>query len=161
MTNLTDFIEHRKDIKKPMSERAISMLERKLARLEQEGHSIDLLIENAIIGGWQTVYEGEHTRKRDNVEPKMIHRNWEPNPEVYQILFNNDDISVDFVEKQIPEFILYWLNARIMHTSWDNKFIDHVRFKQKIFKNPTGKEEMGFLERHADTSWADNVKRIK
>jgi hypothetical protein len=64
MTDLTDFIEHRKDIKKPMSERAVMMLERKIARAVSQGHDADLLIENAIIGGWQTVYPNESTLKK-------------------------------------------------------------------------------------------------
>lgn len=47
-----------------MSDRAKSMLVRKLERAEKEGHDIELLIENAIIGGWQTVYPNETTKRK-------------------------------------------------------------------------------------------------
>jgi hypothetical protein len=62
MIDITDFIEHRKEIKKPLTQRAERMLIRKLERLQQQGHDVELLLENAIIGGWQTVYESEATK---------------------------------------------------------------------------------------------------
>lgn len=58
-----EFVEHRKDIKKPMTDRAIKMLQRKLDRLEAQGYSPELLLEEAMINGWQSVYPKDSCKK--------------------------------------------------------------------------------------------------
>jgi len=54
--NLIEFIEHRKEIKKPMTARAVKMLEKKLSRLQVQGYDPDLVLERSMINGWQDVY---------------------------------------------------------------------------------------------------------
>jgi len=80
---LEDFYEHRIELKKPMSDRAKTMLVRNLERAESEGHSIELLLENAIIGGWHTVYPNETTKRKQNRKTSEVDfielhtdRNW-------------------------------------------------------------------------------------
>ena len=58
------FIEARRhDCKRPMSQRAVDMLVRKLSRLEQEGHDPNLLLERSILNGWQDVYPCDSTKR--------------------------------------------------------------------------------------------------
>lgn len=54
---IKDFIDHRKKIKKPMSDRAVELLKGKLETLapNDKQKQIDLL-NTAILNGWQTVY---------------------------------------------------------------------------------------------------------
>jgi len=60
---LETFVEARKlDIKKPISARGVDMLIRKLSRLEADGHCPNLLLERAIINGWQDVYPDDSTK---------------------------------------------------------------------------------------------------
>ena len=54
-----DFIQHRKQIKSPMTERAIELFEKKLSSLKEEGYDIELLISDAIMNGWKTIYPKE------------------------------------------------------------------------------------------------------
>jgi len=61
---LETFVEARKlDIKKPISARGVDMLIRKLSRLEADGHCPNLLLERAIINGWQDVYPDDSTKR--------------------------------------------------------------------------------------------------
>lgn len=61
---LQSFIEMRKeDTKKPMTQRALDMLIKKLSRLEAQGHCPNLLLEKSIIGSYQDVYPDDSTRK--------------------------------------------------------------------------------------------------
>lgn len=61
---LQSFIDMRnEDTKKPMTQRAVDMLIRKLSRLEAQGHCPNLLLERSIIGTYQDVYPDESTRK--------------------------------------------------------------------------------------------------
>ena len=60
------FIESRRyDCKRPMSQRAVDMLVRKLSRLEQDGHDPNLLLERSILNGWQDVYPDESTKRKE------------------------------------------------------------------------------------------------
>lgn len=60
------FIEARRhDCKRPMSQRAVDMLVRKLSRLEQDGHDPNLLLERSILNGWQDVYPDESTKRKE------------------------------------------------------------------------------------------------
>ena len=61
---LETFVDARKlDMKKPISARGVDMLIRKLSRLESDGHCPNLLLERAIINGWQDVYADDSTMK--------------------------------------------------------------------------------------------------
>jgi hypothetical protein len=74
---LSDFVGARKDAKKPMTERAVTMLLRKLARLEAEGHCPNLLMERSILNGWQDVYPDESTKAvRDSFVSTHTDRSW-------------------------------------------------------------------------------------
>lgn len=64
ITLLQSFIDMRKeDTKKPMTQRALDMLIRKLSRLEAQGHCPNLLLEKSIIGTFQDVYPDAMTMK--------------------------------------------------------------------------------------------------
>lgn len=52
-----DFVEHRKTIRKPMTERARERMLRHLADLKSKGHDVPALMDKAIRSGWQDVYE--------------------------------------------------------------------------------------------------------
>lgn len=62
-TLFNEFTEARKEIKKPMTDRAKRMLVRKLERLEAQGYCSTLLMERSIINGWQDVFPHESCKK--------------------------------------------------------------------------------------------------
>jgi len=51
-----EFVEHRNDIRKPMTKRAASNMLSKLTRLGFQGYAPRLLLERAITNMWQDVY---------------------------------------------------------------------------------------------------------
>jgi len=53
---LTNYVDMRKANKKPMTENAIYLLIKKIARERNNGHDANQMLEDAIIGGYQTVY---------------------------------------------------------------------------------------------------------
>lgn len=72
-----DFIGNRQDIKKPMTDRAIKMLRKKLDRLESEGHCPAKLLERSIIQGWQDVYPDTSTIKtKQGFIERQTDRSW-------------------------------------------------------------------------------------
>jgi len=61
---LQSFVDMRnEDTKKPMTQRALDMLIKKLSRLEAQGHCPNLLLEKSIIGSYQDVYPDAMTMK--------------------------------------------------------------------------------------------------
>ena len=77
---LETFVEARKlDIKKPISARGVDMLIRKLSRLEIDGHCPNLLLERAIINGWQDVYPDDSTKRAESWIDKHTDRSWRDN----------------------------------------------------------------------------------
>lgn len=52
-----DFVDHRKAIKKPMTDRARVGMVKHLQGLKDRGHDVLALMETAIRSGWQDVYE--------------------------------------------------------------------------------------------------------
>ena len=52
-----DFLEHRKKLRKPMTEKAKEIFVRKVVNLHFKGFNSTELIETAIERGWQTVFE--------------------------------------------------------------------------------------------------------
>jgi len=51
------FVEMRKVIKKPMTQRAVVLMVNKLERFKNEGHIINEILNQSIINNWQDVFE--------------------------------------------------------------------------------------------------------
>jgi predicted phage replisome organizer len=54
---ICDFIEHRKNIKKPMTERALKLLVNELKRLSNSENERIAILNQSILNGWQSVFE--------------------------------------------------------------------------------------------------------
>ena len=77
----------------------------------------------------------EHVRRRwlrhtsqlqHSTEPSRIPRHWEPDPSVYETL-RLAGINEESARALLPEFVLYWLDSNEVHTSWNSKFLQHVK----------------------------------
>lgn len=72
-----DFISARREGKKPMTPTAVRRLERKLARLQGEGHCPNKLLERSIINGWQDVWPDDSTmRQMSNFTERHTDVSW-------------------------------------------------------------------------------------
>ncbi len=105
-----------------------------------------------------------------STEPKRITERWQPAEDVFDIL-RLCHIDVDFARSLLPEFIVYWRDSNQAHTSWNSKFLQHVKYcwakRHQIDyageshagqhgTRTTGRTRDRSLEQDlTDTSWAD------
>ena len=62
-----------------------------------------------------------------STEPKRISDNWQPAEDVYDIL-RMSHIDLEFARSLLAEFIVYWRDSNQTHTSWNSKFLQHVKY---------------------------------
>ncbi len=102
-------------------------------------------------------------------EPRPIADHWQPSRDVYDIL-HMSHIDLDFARSLLPEFIVYWKDSGQVHTSWNSKFLQHVKFHwaKRHQMQTAGKSNAGQQGSHStgrtrdrsleddlsDTSWA-------
>lgn len=105
---------------------------------------------------------------QSGVTATPITSDWQPCNEAVEILrhANMDDA---FINKLVPEFILYWKETQRCYPSWNTKFIQHAKFKwAKQFDasrikrcnvhsiRPRSTRDIPLLENLLDRSWADS-----
>lgn len=59
--------------------------------------------------------------------PKIISEAWRPGADVFDIL-RLANIDTDFAQQLIPEFILYWKETKQAQSSWNTKFLQHIKY---------------------------------
>lgn len=105
-----------------------------------------------------------------STEPTRIGSAWQPSNEVFEIL-DMAGISRDFARQRMPEFVLYWSDSNEMHTSWNSKFLQHVKHQWRWEQRhggenvqqqgssrpgPTGRtRDRSLADDLSDTSWAE------
>lgn len=60
-------------------------------------------------------------------DPAPIADDWQPDRDVYDIL-RMSHIDEAFARALLPEFIVYWRDSGQVHTSWNSKFLQHVKY---------------------------------
>ena len=98
----------------------------------------------------------EHVRRRwlrhtsqmhHSTEPTRITRHWQPDSAVWDTL-RLAGISEEQARALLPEFVMYWLDSNEVHTSWNSKFLQHVKRQCR----PAGEEHQhGGEARRSDT----------
>lgn len=105
-----------------------------------------------------------------STEPRRIPANWQPTEDVSDIL-RLSHIDTEFANSLLAEFIVYWKDSNQTHTSWNSKFLQHVKYhwaKRHQMEqtgqshagqpgsNPTGRtRDRSLQDDLTDTSWAD------
>lgn len=109
---IKDFIDFRKKIKKPMTEKAIQLMINKLNKLSSHvGEQIEI-INQSILNGWQTIYP----LKKDNTKPQArqeVVPDWMKKKNSFnnfqQNQYNFNDLEAEFLENTSndpdPDFI--------------------------------------------------------
>lgn len=59
--------------------------------------------------------------------PKPIPADWQPSEDVYDVL-RLANIDVDFATSLIPEFVIFWRDNKQVQSSWNTKFLQHVKY---------------------------------
>lgn len=95
--------------------------------------------------------------KHDNI-PRLIREDWQPDRDVFDIL-SLANIDHDFARRLVPEFVLYWREANQVHSSWNTKFLQHVKYhwaRQLNADNDSQRRtrDISLAEQLNDRSWA-------
>ena len=89
--------------------------------------------------------------------PRVMVPNWQPSADAYDIL-HMAAIDYQFAREQVPEFVLYWLESKQPHASWNTKFITHVKYRWARRHDQAWQGETdGFVATHTDNSWATGL----
>ena len=69
-----------------------------------------------------------HQEVEENKKKKMkpMEKTWLPSDDALEILIKSG-INEDFINKEVPEFILYWTERKEESDIWNSKFIAHIR----------------------------------
>ncbi|MFT4613829.1 MAG: hypothetical protein ACI9NT_000970 [Bacteroidia bacterium] len=62
-----------------------------------------------------------------STEPRRMADTWQPSEDVYDIL-RLSHIDLDYACSLLPEFIVYWKDSNQVKTSWNSKFLQHVKY---------------------------------
>ncbi|HBO12946.1 MAG TPA: hypothetical protein DD491_09200 [Halieaceae bacterium] len=65
--------------------------------------------------------------REHSTEPSRIAPDWQPSADVFDILALSH-IDADFARALVPEFVLYWRDSNQLHSSWNSKFLQHVKY---------------------------------
>jgi len=66
--------------------------------------------------------------REHSTEPARIAPDWQPSADVFDIL-ELSHIDADFARALVPEFVLYWRDSNQLHSSWNSKFLQHVKYR--------------------------------
>lgn len=69
-----------------------------------------------------------HAALENDTEPRPLPANWQPSQDVYEIL-GMANIDHQFARQQLAEFSLFWNDNRQLHSSWNTKFLQHVKYR--------------------------------
>ena len=85
--------------------------------------------------------------------PTVIDNFWKPSEDCLDIV-KMTGIEIDFANKYLPEFILYWKEDGRAFTSWDIKFLDFIKKKWNFNVEDSSnghKEEFDFFDPYKET----------
>jgi hypothetical protein len=60
-------------------------------------------------------------------EPRCLPTGWQPSADVWDIL-RLANIDIGFAQGLLPEFQIYWIDSGEAHSSWNSKFLRHVKY---------------------------------
>jgi len=74
---------------------------------------------------------------------------WSPSPEALEIL-QRSQVNSEFIQDAVPEFILYWRERGEASSSWNSKFVAHIRRQWAIY---TKTLELDYEPREIAVNW--------
>lgn len=80
---------------------------------------------------WRKFETETHQRNQE----VQMHNGWRPSIDAMQVLVEQATVSREFIEDAIPEFILYWQERGDKLSTWNSKFIQHVKLQWHKYQN--------------------------
>tara|TARA_B110000046_G_scaffold77768_1_gene85870 strand:+ start:5512 stop:6639 length:1128 start_codon:yes stop_codon:yes gene_type:complete len=98
---------------------------------------------------WRQWQQAESTSHRRNREVSVTGE-WQPSQDALDLLIVKGGINPNFVDDAVPEFILYWRDRGDVSSTWNSKFIQHVRRQWQFY---TGMMEQDTMPRAMPAKW--------
>jgi len=94
-----------------------------------------------------------------DTEPKRMPENWQPSSDLFDVL-KLANIDMNFAQRQVAEFVLFWRESNQLYASWNTKFLQHVKYhwaKQHALAPTTqqGNHHAGQQANHPTSSTRD------
>ena len=94
----------------------------------------------------------QNVNEKDDL-PFKIDSKWLPNEDFYDVLALTD-ITKEFADSTISEFILYWKETGQSHNSWNSKFLQHVKFQWKKHGQNLNSQGQNILDKRIESNWS-------
>ncbi len=95
---------------------------------------------NAFFSHVRRRWREEETRQGARELSSSMHREWQPGQDALEILVNAG-IPQNFIEDAVPEFVLYWRERGIRVSTWNTKFIEHIRRQWNKYNASFGQDD--------------------
>ncbi len=119
---------------------------------QQVSHSWSSKFRQHVLKEWRFEQSRQAKSKTDIATTDSIQNTWQPSPDALEIL-QRSDISHDFIEDAIPEFVLYWSERGEISNTWNSKFIAHIRRQWAVY---TKTMELDYEPREIAANWQPN-----
>ncbi|TNE89911.1 DnaT-like ssDNA-binding domain-containing protein [Porticoccus sp.] len=73
------------------------------------------------------LWRSQQTEDARRSQETPMSRDWQPSRDGLEILTRQAGINSNFVEDAIPEFVLYWMERGDSSSTWNSRFIMHVK----------------------------------
>ncbi len=99
---------------------------------------------------------------QNDTEPRTIANDWNASADVYEVL-SMANIDIQFAKEQEKEFVIYWRESKQLHSSWNSKFLQHVKYRwaqrhnmpiQQRSSQQQSTRERSINDNLSDRSWA-------
>lgn len=94
----------------------------------------------------------------NDTEPKRIPENWQPSNDVFDVL-RLANIDMEFAQRQVAEFLLFWRESNQLYASWNTKFLQHVKYhwakQHALVPSQQGNHHAGQQSAHSTSSTRD------
>lgn len=91
----------------------------------ETSHAWDNKFRQHVLKEWRR-QQGRQVSTQPTPQDEVIGQKWHPSQDALEILHRNG-VSQDFIEEAIPEFVLYWRERGVADSTWNSKFIAHIR----------------------------------
>ena len=119
---------------------------------QQVSHSWPSKFRQHVLKQWRFHQSREAETETRQVQTNELNTRWHPSQDALDIL-QRADVNADFINDAIPEFVLYWRERGQAHSTWNSKFIAHIR---RQWAKYTQAMELDYEPREIKASWQPN-----
>lgn len=112
-------------------------------------HSWSSKFRQNVLNAWRRHQSRQAQAEKQEQLDSDIRNNWRPSEDALEIL-HRAGITKDFIEDAVPEFVLYWRERGEAHSTWNSKFIAHIRRQWAQF---TKALELDYEPREIVANW--------